>query len=153
MAGNEKVCDIFPQYVTIMNDYLTHFTSSKKYLKKDKDGDYLLLNGLSTLTHVFKITLNHADLPKAIENTEKAIFYYIQFIEQMEENIMYDLNVSSNNASLFVYKKTIHHFIPAIHVPRTETLKNLDYAIQSYRSRLEELMRTGDTPVSPHWHK
>ena len=112
IGPNENSWTIFPHYVRIMNEYLNHFTASDKYKKGDKDRKYLLLNGFSTLTHVFKITLNCETLELAIENTEKAIYYYTQFIEQMEENIMHDLNVSSNNASLFVYKKTINHLLP-----------------------------------------
>ena len=105
--------DIFPEYVKVMNEYLTHFTASKKYKQRDKDSNYLLMNGFNTLTHVFKIMLNksnisEASISEAVENTEKAIYYYTQFIEQMDENIMYDLNVSSNSASLFVYKKNIY---------------------------------------------
>jgi len=129
---------IFPHYVRIMNEYLNHFTGSDKYKKGDKDRKYLLLNGFSTLTHVFKITLNCETIELAIENTEKAIYYYTQFIEQMEENIMHDLNVSSNNASLFVYKKTIQHLLPDANAPA----KNIDYVLLLYRLIVDDLLKT-----------
>ena len=91
--------DIFPEYAKIMHNYLIHFTASKKYKQRGKDGTYLLINGFSTLTHVFKITLKHqqnvseasiseASISEAIDNTEKAIYYYTQFIEQIDENIL-----------------------------------------------------------------
>ena len=119
--------DIFPQYVKVMNDYLLHFTASEKFKQRDKDCIYLLINGFSTLTHVFKITLNHqTNLIEAVENTDKAIYYYTQFIEQMDE--MHDLNVSSNSASLFVYKKTIHHLFPDPNYP-VDIIKNVEYFI------------------------
>jgi hypothetical protein len=138
---------IFPHYVRIMNEYLNHFTGSDKYKKGDKDRKYLLLNGFSTLTHVFKITLNCETIELAIEHTEKAIYYYTQFIEQMEENIMHDLNVSSNNASLFVYKKTINHLRPDAHVsdshvPSNDMLqKNVDYLLLLYRLIVDDLLK------------
>ena len=133
---------IFPDYVRIMNEYLNHFTGSEKYKKGDKDGKYLLLNGFSTLTHIFKITLNCETIESAIENTEKAIYYYTQFIEQMEENIMHDLNVSSNNASLFVYKKTIQHLRPDAHVPINDMIKkNIDYVLLIYRLIVDDLLK------------
>jgi hypothetical protein len=175
--------DIFLQYATVMNEYLSHFSGSEKYKKGEKDCNYLLLNGFSTLTHVFKITLNRASeagtseagtseagtseagtseaeaikaaseaeaikaadpLTQAAENTERAIYYYTQFIEQMEENIMHDLNVSSNNASLFVYKKTIYD-LQSNTLPLAEdtalTLKNFDYLLLIYRNILDSLLQ------------
>jgi hypothetical protein len=175
MAIAKPSWDIFLQYVTIMNEYLSHFSGSEKYKKGEKDCNYLLLNGFSTLTHVFKITLNHASeaeaikaaseagtseagtseavkaseaadpLTQAAENTERAIYYYTQFIEQMEENIMHDLNVSSNNASLFVYKKTIYDLQSNTLAEDTAlTLKNFDYLLLIYRNILDNLLQAED---------
>jgi hypothetical protein len=100
---------LYLHYVKIMNEYLTHYTTnSEKYLKPANDNIYLLLNGLDTLTHVFRfLVLYTSDMDSVVANTRQAIFYYTQFIDQLDENIMYDLNLSSNSASLFVYKKTI----------------------------------------------
>jgi len=163
--------DIFPEYVKVMDAYLTHFTESKKYKQRDKDNTYLLINGFSTLTHVFKITLKHQwnpnetgpsgtepsisetepsisetgsnlrGLKKAIVNTEKAIYYYTQFIEQIDENILYDLNVSSNNASLFVFKKTINRFFPEPKQPADNVITNVEYLLLLYRTIFDILIQ------------
>jgi hypothetical protein len=159
--------DIFPQYVKVMNDYLLHFTASEKFKQRDKDCTYLLINGLTTLTHVFKITLNHqiseasiseasiseasiseASISEAVENTEKSIYYYTQFIEQIDENKMNDLNVSSNSASLFVYKKTINHLFPA---PKhtVAIIKNVEYLLLIYRSIFDILIQANYNPLIP----
>ena len=146
-AQNEYSWDIFPQYVKVMNDYLLHFTASEKFKQRDKDCTYLLINGFTTLTHVFKITLNHqTSLSEAVENTDKAIYYYTQFIEQMDA--MHDLNVSSNSASLFVYKKTIHHLFPE---PKhqVDTIKNVEYLLLIYRSIFDILIQAEYNPFLP----
>lgn len=104
----ENSWNIYKHYVNIMTDYLLHYTSSKKFKKKEEDCIYLLQHGFSTLTHIFKITLREKlNVNEAIENTKKGIIYYTEFIEQIEENSMYDLNISSVNAAAFVLKKTI----------------------------------------------
>jgi hypothetical protein len=104
----EKSCHIFVQYSNLMNEYLMHFSQSTKYMKNDKDNNYLLLNGLATLTHVFNVILHTTmDSVLALENVQKSIYYYTQFIDQIEENSLNDLNISSTSASLFVYNKTI----------------------------------------------
>jgi hypothetical protein len=144
--------DIFPEYVKVMDAYLTHFTESKKYKQRDKDNTYLLINGFSTLTHVFKITLKHqwnasetdaskTGLKKAVENTEKAIYYYTQFIEQIDENILYDLNVSSNSASLFVFKKTINFFFPEPKQLADNVIRNVEYLLLLYRTIFDILIQ------------
>jgi len=102
--------NIFIQYVAVMNEYFNHFSQSAKFKKNDNDNIYLLLNGQATLTHVFTALLFNTMNPVvAIENMQKSIYYYTQFIEQIEENTLYDLNISSVSASVFVYNKTIGH--------------------------------------------
>ncbi len=148
-SQNEYSWDIFPQYVKVMNDYLNHFTASKKFKQRDKDCIYLLINGFTTLTHVFKITLNHVvSLSEAIENTDKAIYYYTQFIEQMDENKLQDLNVSSNSASLFVYKKTIHHLFPDPNY-QGDTIKNVECLLLIYRFIFDILIQAEYNPLIP----
>ena len=139
-AKETKSWEIFYAYSKIMNDYLYHFTESEKYKKAGKDCTYLLINGFTTLTHVFKIMLNHT-LTLAIENTEKAIYYYTQFIEQMDENIMYDLNVSSNNASLFVYKKTITNLQEKQNIVSSDCIKNINDLLLIYRRLFDKLIQ------------
>jgi hypothetical protein len=138
---------IFIKYVKVMNDYLIHFTASEKFVKEDKDRIYLLINGFTTLTHVFKITLNDIDL--AVENTEKSIYYYTEFIKQVKENSMYDLNVSSNNASLFVYKKTIYAFLPEVKGEKNNILKNVDTLLLIYYQLFESLLQAGYNSLIP----
>jgi hypothetical protein len=167
MDTTKKSWNIFPQYVTVMNDYLNHFTGSEKYKKRDKDGNYLLINGFITLSHVFKIMLNadqqnedqqnedqqnedqpnevqaepvQAEPVQALQNMEKSIYYYTQFIEQMEESILYDLNVSSNNASLFVYKKTIANLLPRSPTKNDITLQNITKLLRIYQHLFENLI-------------
>ena len=156
--------DIFPQYVKVMNDYLTHFTASTKFKQRDKDCTYLLINGFATLTHVFKIMLNHqasishasisqanisqASISEAVENTDKAIYYYTQFIEQIDENKMNDLNVSSNSASLFVYKKTIHNLLTEPKQP-SDIIKNVEYLLFIYRYIFDILIQAEYNALIP----
>jgi hypothetical protein len=142
--------DIFPEYVKVMDVYLTHFTACKKYKQRDKDCTYLLINGFNTLTNVFKITLKHQrNVDEAIENTEKAIYYYTQFIEQIDENVLYDLNVSSNNASLFVYKKTIHHLYPEPNHPADSVIKSVEYLLLLYKTIFDILIQAEYNVLMP----
>jgi hypothetical protein len=101
---------VYVEYTKLLNDFLIHFSSkSEKFLKQENDCVYLLQNGINTVTHVFNITLSQTgNLDFVIQTSQQAILYYTQFIDQIDENIMYDLNISSSSASIFVYKKTIY---------------------------------------------
>jgi hypothetical protein len=130
-APAENSSYIFHQYLHIQNEYLSNFSQSTKYIKQAPDNQYLLVNGLNTLTHIFKVTLEQTAKPMlALDNMQKAIYYYRPFIEQMEENILHDLNVSSNSASIFVYKKTIGAMeVSQIHITDTnqrDLLNNIE---------------------------
>lgn len=158
MNSTKKSWEIFPQYVNVMNEYLNHFTGSEKFKKRDKDSNYLLINGFITLSHVFKIMLNAGQAEQvqaeqvqaepwqpndvqALDNMEKSIYYYTQFIEQMEESILYDLNVSSNNASLFVYKKTIANLLPTSPAKPDITHQNMTKLLRIYQQLFEHLIQ------------
>jgi hypothetical protein len=165
--------DIFEKYVNVMNTYLNHFIACDKFINKDNDRLFLLINGLSTLTNVFKIMLkNTLNVDNAIETMEKSIYYYTQFIEQIEENMLCDLNVSSNSATIFVYKKTINHILFETIKSNADangddadadddddadaddadsddadadnllTIKNVDYLLLIYRSIFDKLIKT-----------
>ena len=97
---------IFLDYVKVIHEYTINYESSAKYKKGDKDNAYLMLNGYNALTHVFKMGICYTRNPYfALKHMHRSIYYYTQFIDQMDENIMYDLNLSSNSASIFLYKK------------------------------------------------
>jgi hypothetical protein len=122
--------DLFSQYMNLINDYVTIFS---QFNKLDADKRYLLMNGINTITHVFNITLQQtADTKLAFENMKQAISYYIPFIEQMDEFSLYDLNISSNSASIFVYKKTIGEMKISLNQIINDEQRDLLKKIQNY---------------------
>ena len=131
---------IFLEYLKIINEYMIHYKKSAKYNNHDKDQSYLFLNGINVLTHIFKMVLHQTNKPMvALENMQRSIYYYTQFIDQMDENIMYDLNVSSNSASLFLYKKAVENISEhSLHIPiQRDVVINLNNLITIYKSLIE----------------
>lgn len=152
-APAENSSYIFHQYLHIQNEYLSNFSQSTKYIKQAPDNQYLLVNGLNTLTHIFKIILEQTAKPMlALDNMQKAIYYYRPFIEQMEENILHDLNISSNSASIFVYKKTIGTIeLSQIHAADTsqrDLLNNIEQLTLIHRLLFNFLFTIKDITVN-----
>ena len=139
MGDTDKSWLVFPEYINILNVYFINSSQSSKYSKQNSDNKYLLINGLNTLTHVFNTILEQKlDTKLALDSMQKSIFYYIPFIEQMEENIMQDLNISSNSASIFVYKKTIGEMI----VTLSENINDTQRDFLSNMKKLQFLYRS-----------
>jgi hypothetical protein len=131
---------IFLEYLKIINEYMFHYKKSAKYNNHEKDQSYLFLNGINVLTHIFKLVLHQTNKPiVALENMQSSIYYYTQFIDQMDENIMYDLNVSSNSASLFLYKKAVENISEhSLDIPiQRDVAINLSNLITIYKSLIE----------------
>ena len=131
---------MFLEYLKIINEYTFHYKKSAKYNNHEKDQSYLFLNGINVLTHIFKLVLHQTNKPiVALENMQSSIYYYTQFIDQMDENIMYDLNVSSNSASLFLYKKAVENISEqSLDIPlQRDVVINLNNLITIYKSLIE----------------
>jgi uncharacterized protein YyaL (SSP411 family) len=111
---------VFFKVKRLLKEYL-EFTSERKVAK------YEVL-GMDTVCHVFHViflySLN-ADL--AFYHGQKAIYFYVEFIEQISDDSHTFLQLNQRDAALFVYKKTIFD-IPNDRRNKT-TAWNIDAAI------------------------
>lgn len=106
--------DIIKVYNSIILNCLTH---AKKNLNiKNKSYlIYLLKNCIFIINEVFIILLiNTNNLDIVVQYAQKAFFYYIEFIGQIGDNNHDFLKLTSNDAKIFVYKKTIFDLIKVI---------------------------------------
>ena len=77
------------------------------------------LTGLTALTNIYLMLLiSTKNLNATIQHCEKTIFYYFEFIEQMnapKTDIQSILKLNVYDAKLFIYKKTIYDIIEKQH--------------------------------------
>ena len=90
--------------------YFLHYSliSQEKTLTFDDD---TLMTGINTIECIFTmLLLKTKNLGLVVQNSENTIFYFIEFIEQMNRprtELQSLLNLTIMDAKLFVYKKTI----------------------------------------------
>ena len=107
MAENHNEMDTYMKYVNVINQYLlfgieTIKNKNSEYLK------YILIKGLFTISHVFKmLLLLTRNLDLTYYHCQKSYSYYIEFIGQIGDDAITYLQLNSKDAALFVYKKTI----------------------------------------------
>ena len=99
--------EIFTKYKGLITEYFIQCIDNL-YIKNVAYYKYILIKGVETLTHVFKILLLYTkNLPLTYAHCQKSLYYYVEFICQIGDDAHSFLQLSTKDASLFVYKKTI----------------------------------------------
>ena len=104
---DNSVQEILTKFVSAIVEYM-RFISEKITMKNKLYYMFIFERGLETLMHIFSITFYYTkNLELTFYHTQKAYYFYIEFIEQISDDTVTFLQLSSRDASLFVYKKTI----------------------------------------------
>ena len=97
-------------FKTLLYKYFLHIN----LLNQEKFAQFslcTLISGIDTLESIFlMLLLKSKNLPFVIHNSEKSIFYYFEFIEQIKKpnaEIHSLLNLSIVDAKMFIYKKIL----------------------------------------------
>lgn len=105
---NRTISEIMEKYATLVCEYVS-FIVEKKNISHKKHFPYLLARGLDTITHVFIMILFYTkNLELTYYHSQKSFYFYVEFIEQILDVQHTFLHLSSRDASIFVYKKTIY---------------------------------------------
>ena len=102
-----SLLDILNKFIEVILEYM-RFISEKVTKKNKRYNKFIFERGLKTLIHVFSIIFYYTkNLELSFYHTQKAYYFYIEFIEQISDDNITFLQLSSKDAILFVYKKTI----------------------------------------------
>lgn len=103
----DSASTIFDKYTTIINEFLKH-ANENIAIQNTKSFLYIIKKGLSIINYIFQFLLIYTkNLDVVYYNCQKGYIYYIEFIGQISEENHTFLQLNSNDAALFVYKKTI----------------------------------------------
>ena len=103
---NYSIKDIIGAYKNIIINYTK--TILDKNIVSFSNFKYIYLKGLNIINNVFKLILlytNNLDITNY--HSEKVYYYYIEFIGQIKTNSNNFLDLTIDDATIFVYKKTI----------------------------------------------
>jgi len=99
--------EIFVKYIDLISEYLTRCAEAI-YIRNDGYYKYIIMRGINTISHVFKMLLLYTNnLELTYYHCQKSFYYYVEFIGQIGDDNHTFLQLSSKDASLFVFKKTI----------------------------------------------
>ena len=138
LVYKESSSQLFKKYIEIINEYIKHCLENIN-IQDQTYYKYILEKGITTITYVFKFLLLYTkNIDIIYYNCQKSYIYYSEFIGQIGEENHSFLQLNSNDARLFVYKKTIFD-IPNDFIKNYTTttldnkiLDNIDLLIQIY---------------------
>ena len=152
----EKSYDVFSAYIGTINEYIIHHlaTLSTNEFKKSsvEISRKYVVSGILCLTHVFKVLLLYTkNLQLTIYHSQRAFYFYVEFMEQMAEDTHTFLNLTPKDASLFVYKKTIYEinneYRTNYSIETTAVDNSIDKLISFYCFQLLSVMENNVDPI------
>jgi hypothetical protein len=104
---NSDISEITKKYLNLLVEYYKFIIENIK--KKNKEFTrFIITRGLETVTNVFLNLLlytKNADL--TYFHCQKSFYFYVEFVGQISEDEKMFLQLTSRDASTYVYKKTI----------------------------------------------
>jgi hypothetical protein len=130
-----SVSEILTKFVEVIIEYMM-FISEKIMMKNKPYYRFIFERGIETIIHVFSVIFYYTkNLELTFYHTQKAYYFYIEFIEQISNDNVTFLQLSSRDAILFVYKKTIfdlnNEYRKGIQEPTSEE-KNILATVDTY---------------------
>lgn len=100
-------CEILTKFTTVLIEYM-RLISEKINIKNKQYYIFIFERGIETLIHIFSMIFYYTkNLELTFYHSQKAYYFYIEFIEQISDDTIIFLQLSSRDALMFVYKKTI----------------------------------------------
>lgn len=109
------VNDLVSAYARILSDYY-------KSVANEQYSKFVVLRGVDTVTNVFHHMIYYTrNLTLALSYSEKAYLFYIEFVSQISDAEKLFLRLSSRDATMYVFNKTIADIKYAMAKPSSET--------------------------------
>ena len=106
--------DVINDFSSIIIDYVKYANVAIKQIAMNNNSfsKFLLVRGIDTIFHVFETLLYYTKNPKLVlHNCQKSFYFYIEFVSQITQDDKSFLQLTSVDAVLYVYKKTIFEII------------------------------------------
>ena len=102
-----EITNVVQKISQLFIDYFKFITENIK-LKKSTFSRFIIIRGLDTIVNVFNyILLYTKNIDLAYFHCQKAFYFYVEFVGQISEDEKMFLQLTSRDATTYVYKKTI----------------------------------------------
>lgn len=100
--------EITEKYYMLIAEYFKFITENIK-IKNSVFAKFIITRGLDTITNVFNTIFYYTkNIDLTYFHCQKSYYFYVEFVGQISEDEKMFLQLSSRDATLYVYKKTIY---------------------------------------------
>jgi hypothetical protein len=104
---DNTTCEITEKYYMLIAEYFKFITENIK-VKNSNFAKFIITRGLDTITNVFNSIFYYTkNIDLTYFHCQKSFYFYVEFVGQISEDEKMFLQLSSRDATLYVYKKTI----------------------------------------------
>jgi len=104
---NNTTSEITEKYYMLITEYFKFITENIK-IKNSNFAKFIITRGLDTITNVFNSIFYYTkNIDLTYFHCQKSFYFYVEFVGQISEDEKMFLQLSSRDATLYVYKKTI----------------------------------------------
>jgi len=104
---NNEVSEITKKYIVLLSEYYDFIIDNIK-IKNNNYSNFIIIRGIDTITNVFQsLLLATKNIDATYYHCQKSFYYYVEFVGQISDEEKMFLQLSSRDATTYVYKKTI----------------------------------------------
>lgn len=104
----ETINEVIQKYSYLLLEYYKFITENIKY-KNRRLSQFIITRGIDTVTNVFlNILLYTKNIDLTYFHGQKSFYFYVEFVMQITEDEKTFLQLSTRDATTYVYKKTIY---------------------------------------------
>jgi hypothetical protein len=104
---NCNVSEIVEKYSELITEYFKFIMENIK-IKNTKFSKFIIIRGLDTITNVFLHILYFTkNIDLTYFHSQKSYYFYVEFVGQISDDEKMFLQLTSRDATIYVYKKTI----------------------------------------------
>ena len=103
----ETNLELYHYYIALLQTLLNHIYTNIT-IKNEEYLKYIINYGIDTITHIYKLLLLYTkNVSLTVHHCEKSILFYVEFITQIGDDNHSFLQLTSKDAVMFLYKKTL----------------------------------------------
>jgi len=101
------VSDVTKKYTAVIVDYFNFILENIK-ISNINFSKFIIIRGLDTITNVFLHLLYYTkNIDLTYFHCQKSFYFYVEFVGQISDDEKMFLQLTSRDATTYVYKKTI----------------------------------------------
>lgn len=141
------------KFIELIHQYLVHATEHV-FVQDIAYHKFIIQRGIQAMKHIYNnLLLYTKNLDLTYHHVQKAYCYYIEFIGQISDEHHSFLQLSSKDAVLFIYKKTIfdvnqeYRKTSSLNEDETDLLSNINSITNNYNDYLTHIISNNDKMI------